>query len=628
MTARRDEQILYTMIYSLDIETSGLDRFKDEILLIGLYNPIAGYHSFKTAKDLFSFIAPDMQFIMHNGSFDVNFLRHHGADLREQWAYDTRSIASIMIPQPPIVDGQKTALGLENLYRYYLKGQAYKLDRENMSSYSKEELKAYNQKDCEITFGLFEKFLSSMPEKNWEFVESWIMPATKLCADLEFNGIYGDWKGLEAYKSTLEELKGNALNELNEITKEARGYWKELQTKEIKKGYNQLLIKALEKSPKDPAKTRARYDLLLNKALVQVPDFNWSSPKQLTWLFKDYLALDLRNKRTDKETTNEEKLKELDHPIAKKLLDYREVEKLLTQQIPALLDNVKADECVHGRITVGGTRTGRLSSSQPNLQQISARKPLGKKIRSFIQAKPGNLLLTVDYSQIEPRLIAHASGEEKLIKAFEDKIDIYSVFASEIFGITNCDLKDFKSLYPVERACGKTGGLSVLYGTGPSKFAEMVRKETGKSLSAAKAKELIERFRSNLPKVQKLKDTLERKLANKQTYYNLLGRPFYIESNEDLYMKSLNTFIQGSASDLVVDSQSAVVEPTLKLNKFWYKYRLLVHDEVVIELRAEDAEIIAKSHIIPAMTQRMQQRLALTVPLDVSYTISSSWEKS
>lgn len=615
------------MLYSLDIETTGLDPWKDRPLVIGVYNPSKSYRAFQELEGFKQWLKsePSARFICHNGAFDVNFLHVHGVDVINQFAYDTRTIASVLCPQPPLAAGQKHVFGLENLNQVLLDGTSYKLDRTRITDYSFTELFEYNRKDCEITYNLFKRLVELIPEKNWEFVESWIMPATRFCAELNRNGVYGDWKGLEAFKKELEQIRVKALAELNEVTKEAQNHWAELQLKELVFTYNQMKIKALEKA-KDPVKRSAFYDKLLEKAKTKLEGFNWNSQPQLVWLLRDYYNQDLHNKRTGKETTDDEKLKELDHPVTKKLLAYREVEKLLSQQVPAFLDNVKPDGCVHGQFKVGGTRTGRLSSSEPNLQQVSSRKPLGRKIRGFIQAKPECNLVTIDYAQIEPRLVAHYSKESELIHAFENNIDIYSVFASKIFNLELA--KDFKEKHPVERACGKTGGLSVLYGTGPMKFAEMVRKETGKVIKLTQSKALVNDFRNGLPKVQEFKEQLERRFANRGLVYNLLGRPLMIEDNNDLYMLSLNTLIQSSASDLVVDSQISLVKPALEKLRIPFKYRLLVHDEVVLELPQGEAESLTREVIVPLMTNKMREHLALDIPLKVEWKVGKAWEKA
>lgn len=613
------------MIWALDIETTGLDSFTDKVLVIGVYNPSEGYKAF-TVEEFKEWHGKSNEYVLHNGGFDCIFLLRNGVDIRPSFAYDTRSIASIAIPSPELGIGQKSHLSLENLCTTWLGVSSWKLDRNRMSDYSIDELTKYNEEDCRLTYQLFEHLFNKLPERSWQFVESWIMPATRLCMNLEYNGIYGDWAGLEGYKKELEIIRARIYEELQELTKLPREHQKQLKIKELENAYNTKKTLAINKA-KDPKKRAAFYDKLFKAAANKVEAFNWSSPLQVAWLFRDYYGLNITNDRTGKETTDDEMLKSLDHPVAKKLLEFREVEKLLTQQIPGLLDNVKSDGCIHGRFMVGGTRTGRLSSSQPNLQQISSRKPMGRRIRSFIRARPGYTLATIDYSQIEPRLLAHYSQEPKLIQPFKEGIDIYSVFAKEIFGMEDVDLKTFKKDYPTERACGKTGGLSVIYGTSGKKFAEMVRKETGKEIAVKQAYDLVNNFRNRLEAVADFKLHLEKSLMNRKVQYNLLGRPIVINDNSDLYMLALNTLIQGSASDLVVYSQFELVLPALKRIGINHTHRLLVHDETLLELPESEAEDIIKELVEPLMTDKIMERLGIDVPLKVEYGIGRSWAK-
>lgn len=153
-----------------------------------------------------------------------------------------------------------------------------------------------------------------------------------------------------------------------------------------------------------------------------------------------------------------------------------------------------------------------------------------------------------------------------------------------------------------------------------------------KKVTLEEAHEFIKAYRSSFSAVSVFKEQLAVKLSNAgfiqdRAYYNLLGRPFQIELNDDIYMKGLNTLIQGSSSDLVLWAQVACVIPRLNRLGIPYKYRLLVHDEVVIELPEKIAESITRDVIIPEMTTSVMKRLGLTVPLTTEYSISKQWQK-
>lgn len=609
-------------LFSLDIETTGLDRFSDKILCIGVYSPDE-HHCFRTVSEFAQWLRPEHQFILHRGSFDVNFLRHNGVAVSSNFFADTKSLASILVPIPKLADGQKHIYSLENLSISLLGLDVYKLNRTRMSDYSWEELSAYNLEDCKRTYNLYQYCISRFEIRDREFVDRWLMPATKLCMELEWNGIPIDAPFLASYKNEITEQRDRTLSELNELSKQAIVFYHEKQVEEVTKTYKELYEKAKEKT-KDKAKCLKRYALLEAAAISRLQPFNWNSSTQLKWLLRDYYCLNIVSDREYKETTNEAMLKTLDHPVAKKLVDYRELEKLCSTCIPALLDNLKSDGMVHASYNIGGTRTGRLSSSSPNLQQIP-RGQIRESVRSQ-SVKPETVLVTIDYAQIEVRIIAEIAKEEELINAFKEKIDPYSVIAQKLFKI-DCPVKELKERFKKERDVAKTAGLSILYGTGPGKLQEVLRKELGREHSIYECRGFIESYRNSLPGVKQLRRDLERKLANGKKLYNLLGRPFSIESNDDIYMTGLNTLVQGSASDLVIWSQTNFVIPELKKLGVNATHRMLIHDEVVIELEADEAELLTTDVIVPAMTSKIEEALHLTVPLAVEYNISKSWSK-
>lgn len=604
-------------LYALDIETTGLSRFKDRILGIGVFSP--NYqHYFSSVSDFttwFKSLAVKPSFVMHNGSFDTGFIKHGGIDISDYWSYDTRSIASILSPRPE-------QLGLEHLAEKLLGQAPYKLDRKRMEDYSADEIRDYCLKDCELTYKLFTHLQSKLNNKAWQFVESWLMPATKFCAVMEYDGVHVDQSGLERYSEETTKRRDEILLQLRDKAALAVSYYHEKQVKEVSKIYKELYEKAKEKA-KDKEKCLRRYALLESAAVSRLEPFNWNSSTQLKWLFKEYYGLSIWNDREEKESTNEAQLKLLseDNEVAKVLLDYRETEKLVSTCIPALLENIQEDGHVHTHYHIGGTRTGRLSSSGPNLQQI----PRGP-IRSYVRASSqSRVLVTIDYSQIEVRIIAEVAKETELINAFKEGIDPYSVIAKKLLKI-NAPVKEIRTLFKKERDVSKTAGLSILYGTGAYKLQEVFKKDLGRDLSIQECKKFIEDYRNSLPGVKHFKESLERSLANNKIYYNLLGRPFTIEDNTDLYMKSLNTLVQGSASDLVMFS-ALKVKKALDALAVPNNCRLLIHDEQVWELPIDEAEVLVKDVIIPAMTTEIERELGLTVPLAVEYTIDRQWSK-
>lgn len=597
-------------LYALDIETSGLDRFKDHLLCIGIYSPNFS-RVFDNLTDFNSWLGDNRNavFVAHSGSFDFGFIRHNGLDLRNRWIADTRTIASTLIPRP-------LSLGLEPLAKEFLGYESYKLDRTKMADYSKAELSNYCLTDCRYTYELYEYLIK---HTDGLFVRNWIMPATQFCADMEYDGVWVDKPGLQTYSDLVTAKRDSLLQELQDLTKPARMAYHELQVREVSKTYKELHAKAKEKT-KDKEKCLRRYALLESAAVSRLEAFNWNSPKQLIWMLKEYYSLVLEN-RDGEDSTAEAVIRSIDHPVCKKLCDYRETEKLVSTCIPALLENIALDGFIHPHYHIGGTRTGRLSCSGPNLQQI----PRGP-IRNYVQASDrARVLVTIDYSQIEVRIIAELAKESELINAFKEEIDPYSIIAHKLLKV-DAPIKEIKTRFKKERDVAKTAGLSILYGTGAGKLQEVLKKELGRTTTVQECKQFIQDYRNSLPRVRDFKELLERKLSNKAVYKNLLGRPFIIDSNEDLYMQALNTLVQGSASDMVMHSAYKVKEK-LDMLGVYNKCRLLIHDEQVWELAADEAKLLVEEVIEPAMTIEIQKELGLVVPLKVEYNIGRQWEK-
>ena len=177
-------------LYVLDIETTGLEKSKDDILLIGLYEPVGGYQHFRSVDEFRKFDVSKHRYVAHNGAFDFNFLRFHGLDLMHEWAYCTRELSRFLLPGVVPTEGQKRAYSLENLFISCLGGHPYKLDRSNMKFYTQPELQEYNKKDCEITWALFDFLLGKIDEQHdLPIVTNWVMPHCKLKALLEYEDI-------------------------------------------------------------------------------------------------------------------------------------------------------------------------------------------------------------------------------------------------------------------------------------------------------------------------------------------------------------------------------------------------------------------------------------------------------
>lgn len=623
-------------IYALDIETTGLDNLNDRLLCIGVWSPKES-RVFETIEDFRAWNKPSHEYIMQNGSFDTNWLKRLGVNLEKQWKYDTRSIASILTPAPHAVEKGRRPLSLENMVMLYLSADDYKLDRGRMEDYSRQELHNYCLKDCEYTYKLLELFVDKLDPVAWKFVQSWLMPVTRLIAQMEYNGIYIDKPGLERFKKELEQQQQQILENLLTQTEKARKAYKDKEIRELKDKYDKMCKAQLDKG-RDPTKTTARYASLFEEAVKKLEPFNFNSSSQLIWMLRDYYNLNLNRRKQvlrkgrkvyeEGDWADVTALKSLDHPVARSLLEFRRVEKLLTSSVPNLLDNISSDGYIHPHYHIGGTRTGRLSSSNPNTQQI----PRGR-IRSYVKTDSDNtILLTIDYAQIEIRTLAHGANEEALIVPLQHGHDPYTIVAKLFFPenipdeITNSK-EEAEGRYKKYRDVAKTLGLSIIYGTGAKKAQEVIKNELGIAMNIQDVRKRIEAYRDSMPNVKAFKHNLEKKALNRGILHNLLGRPFQIEDNSKIYMNTLNTWNQGTASDLNLYAHACHAAPNLDRRGIYYKYRLPVHDEVVLELRADEADQVTREIIIPSITRQTEESLGFQVPLEVEWGLSRQWEK-
>tara|TARA_Y100001968_G_C19453728_1_gene770639 strand:- start:9313 stop:12276 length:2964 start_codon:yes stop_codon:yes gene_type:complete len=364
--------------------------------------------------------------------------------------------------------------------------------------------------------------------------------------------------------------------------------------------------------------------------------FNVNSPKQLAVLLFENLGLDKKKSRKTKTgwSTDASVLEKLfsDHPIISLLLEHRTISKLLTTYIDALPQLVEEEsKRVHTDFNQAVTLTGRLSSSNPNLQNIPIRTEFSRRIRKAFIPKEGWKLLSADYSQIELRILAHLSNEESLQEAFREGKDVHSYTAKLLLDKNDISLE--------ERRLGKTINFGVIYGMGSQRFA----RSTGVSLS--EAKHFLARYKERYNKVFKFLELQER-LALTQGYVStILGRRRYFKFDKNglgrLFGKdpfeidlsiarragieaqqlraAANAPIQGSSADII---KIAMIELAQKLKEENLPANLIlqVHDELVLEVNTEVLETVENIVI-----STMENALNLSVPLLVETGIGSNW---
>ena len=348
-------------------------------------------------------------------------------------------------------------------------------------------------------------------------------------------------------------------------------------------------------------------------------NFNINSPKQLGVILFEKLGLPPLKKTKTGYSTAADVLEKLEgkHEIISHILLYRQLGKLQSTYIEGLLKEIhKDDGKIHTRYQQALTQTGRLSSTNPNLQNIPVRLEEGRKIRkAFIPSQPDWILFAADYSQIELRVLAHMSDDEELISAFQNDLDIHTKTAMDVFHVGADEVTSDM------RRAAKAVNFGIVYGIsdyGLSQSLSITRKE---------AAEFIERYLKSFPGVQIYMDEIVRDAKQKGFVTTILNRRRYLpditSSNFNLRgfaeRTAMNTPIQGSAADII---KKAMIDMADRLEKenLQAKMLLQVHDELIFEAPPEEIAILEK--IVPEV---MEHAIGLKVPLKVDYAFGPTW---
>ncbi len=357
--------------------------------------------------------------------------------------------------------------------------------------------------------------------------------------------------------------------------------------------------------------------LVLTKEIYALSgvEFNIKSPKQLGDVLFQHLGLKGGKKTKTGYSTNEAVLNRLkeEHEVIAKVLEYREYQKILSTYVEPLLKLAKADESsrIYTSFVQTGTATGRLSSRDPNLQNIPVRSKLGRLVREAFVAKEGYKLVSIDYSQIELRLLAHFSQDAALLEAFKNGVDIHLATSIILFGEEEAKEK---------RNFAKSINFGLLYGMGPKKLSE----ELG--ISASEAKEIIANYFASFPTVKNFLEGIQERVKRDGYVETILGRRriFDYESANGMqkaaFMReSVNTVFQGSAADLIKLSMNQIDSMITEeeLDAFML---LQIHDELIFEIKEENVEEISRR-----FAYTMEHILELNVPLECSVSIGDSW---
>jgi DNA polymerase I len=348
-------------------------------------------------------------------------------------------------------------------------------------------------------------------------------------------------------------------------------------------------------------------------------EFNINSTQQLGEILFNKLKLPTQKKTKTGFSTDVGVLESLrhEHPIIEKLLEYRQLSKLKSTYVDALpvLINPRTGR-VHTSFNQTVAATGRLSSSDPNLQNIPIRSEIGRSIRkAFIPGNKNDSILSADYSQIELRVMAHISGDEGLSEAFRNKEDIHSSTAAKVFGVQQKDVsKDM-------RRKAKEVNFGIMYGIGPFGLANRLE------ISQAEAKEIIARYFERFPKVkQYINDTIAS--ARTSGYVEtLMGRRRFLpdlnSSNQNIRQnaerQAINMPIQGTAADMIKLAMIRI-DAAFSAKELQSRMLIQVHDELVFELKKKE-----EKEVRTLVTKHMLESLKLKVPLEIEIGVGKNW---
>ena len=348
--------------------------------------------------------------------------------------------------------------------------------------------------------------------------------------------------------------------------------------------------------------------------------FNIQSPKQLGSVLFERLMLPAGKKTKTGWSTNAAVLDKLrgKHPIVEQILDYRTLTKLKSTYADGLLKEISADGRIHTNFQMTVTATGRLSSTEPNLQNIPVRRELGAQIRKMFVASPGKVLVDADYSQIELRLLAHIANDETMIAAFRSGEDIHAVTASQVFGVPLAEVP------PLQRSHAKAVNFGIVYGISAFSLAQDI------GVFQNEAKAYMDSYFAKYHGVRAYMTRVVEQAKADGYVTTLFGRrrdlPELKSSNFNLRSfgerVALNMPIQGTAADII---KAAMVRVDARMRAEHLQARLLlqVHDELIVECPTEEAETVKA-----ILVEEMEHVVDYRVPLLVDAKIGASWAEA
>lgn len=574
--------------FALDLETSSLDPFECQIVGVSIsFNPGSAYYvplHHKNTNNLDEErVLTELKKILEDRSsrvvgqnlkFDYKVLKVKGIDPVDPH-FDTMIAAYLLEPN-------EKRFNLEDLALKFL---GYKMTsyEELVSAYSSplfgfnfgdvpvEKAASYSCEDADVAYKLYKILSVKLHEQELENVFYKLeMPLINVLADMELNGVYVDIE----YLKELSRIYGEKLDELAQKIYEIAG---------------------------EP--------------------FNINSPKQVSRILFEKLKIKPKSKtaKTGDYSTRIEVLEELadEHEIVPLILEYRKYQKLKSTYVDSLpkMVNPKTGR-IHTTFHQTGTATGRLSSSDPNLQNLPTKTEEGKEIRKAIVPQNKDWwIVSADYSQIELRILAHFSGDENLLKAFEEGRDVHALTASKIYGVK------LEEVTPEMRRVGKMVNFSIIYGVTPYGLSVRLR------IPVKEAERMIVSYFVLYPKVREYIQRVVNEAKEKGYVRTLFGRkrdiPQLMARDRNIQAEgeriAINTPIQGTAADIM---KLAMIEIHREMKKRGMRSKMIVqvHDELVFEVPDEEKEAL-----VELVKDKMANVVKLSVPLEVDVTVGKSW---
>ena len=512
---------------------------------------------------------PGIRKIGHNIKYDLIILKNEGIDM-QGISFDTMLASYLLNPNKPnhnLTDVSMEYLGIKKLSF----GDVVTKDKRDFREVPVDAAARYSGEDAAVTLSLKNHLDPELKKEGADKLFADIeIPLIEVLADMEMAGVKIDLELMQSFsKKMAKEL----------LSIEKRIYF------------------------------------------IAGEEFNINSPKQLQVILFERLGLRPVKKTKTGYSTNVDVLEQLalEHELPQEIIEYRTLSKLKSTYVDALPRLVnKGTGRLHTSFNQTVTATGRLSSSDPNLQNIPIRGEWGKRIREAFIAEKGNLLLSSDYSQIELRILAHMSGDKSLVELFQKDGDIHTMTACELFGVSDNDVTDDM------RRTAKTVNFGIIYGISPYGLSQQLK------IGIDEAKSYIDTYFAQHSGVRDYMDTLINYALKSGYVATIFNRkraiPELKSSNRNLRQLgerlATNSPVQGSAADVIKISMINI-SSRLEREKLESKMVLQVHDELLFEVPEKEKEVLSR-----LVREEMEHAVKLKVPLKVDMGMGSNWAEA